>query len=170
MPVWLTWIVAMGLLIGESALLAAIGAEDWVLQMAIVVTVFLALRREFVGGALVLAGLLAPIEWLVVGPSGFYALGLVAVFVVFQLARGHIESEWGLSQALLAVVAVGLHTAVMVLAILFLEPDARIVRALLWSAPAGALGAALTVWPVGAFLARLDAMVDSRSSRGVHLS
>lgn len=170
MPVWLTWLVALGVLVLESALLSVLGMDGFIMQTAIVLTMFLGLRRDFVAGAIVLAALLVPIEWLVVGPMGYYSLGLVVLFFVFQLTRDHVDSEWGLSQILLAVFAVLLHTAVVGLSILFLEADSRLAQSVGWAAPAGVLGAALTVWPLGLLMSRLDRMLDPRSGRAMGLS
>lgn len=165
MPSWLTWLVALGVLVLESALLAAFGVDGWSLQTAVALTMFLALRRDFVGGALVLAALLIPIEWLVVGPPGYFALSLVFVFFALQLARGNIQSDWGFSQALLAIVTVGVQTAVMAVALLILEPQTVLLESLLWGAIPGALGAALVVWPLGKLLTRLDRAVDPHADR-----
>jgi ABC-type cobalt transport system substrate-binding protein len=165
MPVWLTWLVALGVLVLESALLSAFGVDGWALQTAVALTIFLALRRDFVSGAVVLAALLVPIEWLVVAPPGHYALSLVVVFFVLQLARGNIQSEWGLSQAVLAMFTVVLQTGMMALGMVVVEPHAGIMEALLWGAVPGAVGAALVVWPLGVVLTRIDRMVDPHSGR-----
>lgn len=167
MPGWLTWLLAMGALIMESALLAALGVDSWSLQTAVALTMFLALRREFVTGALILAGLLVPIEWLVGGPPGYYSLSLVAVYFLLRLARGSIESEWGFSQAVLALFTVGVQTGVMVLALLLFHPNARLIYALLWGAIPGAIGAAAVAWPLGALFTRLDRALDPRNGRGI---
>src|SRR5690554_900379 len=87
----------MGILVGESAFLAAFGVDGWSFQSAVLVTIFLALRRDFLSGSLILAALLLPIEWLVVAPAGYYALSLVVVFLALQLVRGSIQSDWGRS-------------------------------------------------------------------------
>jgi hypothetical protein len=155
----------MGVLVLESALLAAFGVDGWALQTAVALTIFLALRRDFVGGAFVLAGLLIPIEWLVVGPPGYYSLSLVFVFFALQLARGNIQSDWGFSQAVLAMVTVVIQTAVMAVALLVFEPNTVLLESLLWGTLPGALGAALVVWPLGALLTRLDRAVDPHSDR-----
>jgi hypothetical protein len=165
MPGWLTWLVAIGVLVLESALLSAFGVDGWALQTAVALTIFLALRRNFVSGALILAALLVPIEWLVVGPSGYYAFSLVGVFFVLQLARGNIQSEWGLSQAVLAMFTVALQTGMMALALVVLDPHAAVMESLLWGAMPGALGAALVVWPLGLLLTRFDRAVDPHSGR-----
>jgi ABC-type cobalt transport system substrate-binding protein len=165
MPAWLTWFVAMGVLVLESALLSVFGIDGWALQTAVALTIFLALRRDFVSGALILAALLVPIEWLVVGPFGYYSLSLVVVFFVLQLARGNIQSEWGLSQAVLAIFTVALQTAIMALALLMLDPHAGLMESLLWGAVPGAIGAAVVVWPLGLVLARIDHALDPHAGR-----
>ncbi len=167
MPGWLTWLLAMAALLLESALLAAVGVDGWSLQTAVALTMFLALRRNFVSGALILACLLVPIEWLVGGPSGYYSLSLVVVFFLLRLARGSIESEWGFSQAMLAMVTVGVQTGVMVLMFLLFQPNSRLIYALLWGAIPGAIGAALVAWPLGALFTRLDRALDPRNGRGM---
>lgn len=167
MPGWMTWLLAVGAMILESALLGAFGIDGWALQTAVALTIFISLRRDFVSGGLLLATLLVPIEWLVVGPTGYYALSLVVVFFALQLARGNIQSEWGLSQALLGVVAVMVQTGVMALALVIRQPDSPLLGALFWGAVPGAVGAALVVWPLGALFARLDRAVDPHSGRNV---
>lgn len=170
MPGLLTWLVALVVLMFESAALAAFGLETFVFQTPVVLTLFLALRRDFVAGALVLAGLLVPIEWLAVGPSGYYSLGLVIVFFSLHLARGYIDSTWGVAQVLLAALAVGVQAAVMGLVISLLAPKSIGAETLVGGALDGALGAALIVWPLGALLDRLDALSSRRSESGVRLS
>lgn len=165
MPAWLTWLIGLGVLLLESAILAAVGVDGFALQTAVALTIFLALRRDFVTGALILAGLLIPIEWLVVGPPGYYALSLVVVFFLLQLARGSIESEWGLSQAILAMFTVAVQTGVMALAMLLFEPGAELFEALFWGIVPGAIAAAVVAWPLGALLSRLDRALDPRSGR-----
>jgi hypothetical protein len=165
MPAWLTWLIAMGILLAESAFLAAFGVEGWSLQTAVLLTIFLALRRDFVSGSMTLAALLIPIQWLAAGPSGYYALSLVVVFFALQLARGSIQSDWGLSQAFLAMVAVLVQTGTMLVALLILEPDAHISQALILGAVPGCVSAALIAWPLGALLTRLDRLVAPRSGR-----
>lgn len=165
MPGWLTWIIAMALLVGESALLSVLGVEGWSLQTALLLTLFLALRRDFVSGALTLAALLVPIQWLVAGPPGYYALSLVVVFFLLRLLRGSIQSEWGLLQALLAAVAVLVQTLSMLAALLVLEPNAHLSQALFRAMLPAGIAAALVAWPLGAALTRLDRWVAPRSGR-----
>lgn len=167
MPAWLTWLVAMGILVLESGFLAAFGADGWSFQTAVLLTIFLALQRDFFSASLILAALLLPIEWLAVAPAGYYALSLVGVFFVLQLVRGSIQSDWGLSQVLVAVAAVLLQTVVLWLSLVILEPEAELSQAVLWGGLKGALAAGALAWPLGALLTRLDRFVKPRSGRGV---
>jgi hypothetical protein len=168
MPGWLTWMVAMGLLVMEAALLAALGIESWSMQTPLVLTIFVALRRDFLDGALILAGLVIPIEWLAGGAGGYFSLGLVVVFLALHLVRGIIESEWGLSQAILALCAAGVHTLVMAATILLLDYHAGVLEAVLWGAIPGGLAAAVLIWPLGALLSRADSVLDPRSGQNLH--
>lgn len=165
MPIWLTWLIAMGLLVGESSLLAVLGVDAWSLQTAVLVTIFLALRRELAAGALTLAALLVPIQWLAGGPPGYYALSLVVVFFALRLVRGSIQSEWGFTQALFAALAVVVQSAAMLLTLLLVAPNAHLSQALLWSTGPAALSAALVAWPLGALLTRLDRWIAPRGQR-----
>lgn len=169
MPGWLTWMTAMGLLVLEAAVLAAFGIESWSMQTPLVLTIFLALRREFVGGALVLAALVIPIEWLAGGGGGYFSLGLVMVFLALQLVRGIIDSDWGFSQAILAMCAAGVHTLVMAAAILLLDYHAGVLEAVLWGAIPGGVAAAVLVWPLGALLSRIDGALDPRAGHRLGL-
>lgn len=167
MPAWLTWLVAMGILVGESAFLAAFGVDDWSFQSAVLLTIFLALRRDFLSGALILVALLLPIEWLVVAPAGYYALSLVVVFLALQLVRGSIQSDWGLSQVLVAIAAVLVQTVALWVFLVLLEPEANFSQALLWGGLRGTLAAGVLAGPLGALLTGLDRLVEPRSGRRV---
>lgn len=167
MPAWLTWLVAMGILVLESAALAVFGVQSGAFQAAVLLTIFLALRRDFLSGSLILAALLVPIEWLVVAPAGYYALSLVVVFFALQLVRGSIQSDWGLSQVLVAVVVVLIQTASMGFLLMVFEPGVELTDALFWGALQGAMGAGIVAWPLGALLTRLDRLVEPRSGRRV---
>ncbi|AWV89048.1 hypothetical protein [Bradymonas sediminis] len=167
MPAWLTWLVAMGILVLEGGFLAAFGIDGWSFQTAVLLTIFLALRRDFVSGCLILAALLVPIEWLAVAPSGYYSLSLVVVFFALQLVRGSIQSDWGLSQVLVATVAVLLQTVALWFFLVIMEPEAALGEALLWGGLHGAAAAAGLAWPLGALLTRFDRLVEPRSGRRV---
>jgi len=162
MPGFLTWIVAVLLMLLESTLLAAFGVENLCLQTALGVTFYLALERDFVPGAATLAALLLPIEWLVAGVPGYYALGLVTVFLLLRLVRGSIQGGWSVARFLLAVVAAMLHAITMVVALLVSDPSSPVVGAVLWQILPASLTAAVGCLLVGRLFARLDAAMAPR--------
>lgn len=170
MPGWLTWLVALVVLVLESALAAVFGIETFVIQTPVLVTLFLAFRRAFVPGALVLVALLLPIEWLVVAPGGYYSLGLVVVFLLLYAARGYVDSKWGGTQVLLAVLAVGFHAAVMAGAMWLIDPGAIGAQTFVRGAFNGAVAAAVAVWPLGLLLDKLDSVATQGSRSAVRLS
>lgn len=167
MPAWLVFMLGLAVLVVESVVLAVFGVEGWALQTPIALAVYLGLRRDFVASAAVLAGLVIPIEWMTGGPAGYYGLGLVVVFFAMRLARGRVQSGWGVPQAVLGLVAYLLHSLTMALAMLLLEPDSEVLAALGWAAPVGALSAMAGVLVVGWIFGRLDSWLDPRSQSGL---
>ncbi|MFW5966391.1 MAG: hypothetical protein ACOCV2_02680 [Persicimonas sp.] len=170
MPGWLTWLVALALLVLESAVSAAFGIDTFVIQTPVLITLFLAFRREFATGALVLVALLLPIEWLVVAPGGYYSLGLVVVFLLLYAARGYVDSKWGGTQVLLAVLAVGFHAAIMAGAMWLVEPGSIGGQTFWRGALNGALAAGVVVWPLGVMLDKFDSVATRGSKSAVRLS
>lgn len=170
MPGWLTWLVALAVMVLESALAAVFGIDTFVVQTPVLLTLFLAFRREFVSGALILVALLFPIEWLVVAPGGYYSLGVVVVFLLLYAARGYVDSKWGGTQVVLAVLAVGVHAAVMAGAMWLFDPGSIGGQTFLRGALNGAIGAGVAVWPLGLLLDRLDAAATTGSKSAVRLS
>lgn len=167
MPAVVTWFVCFALLIGESVLMTTFGVESVSLQMGIGITIFLGLRREFVTGALILAGLLPVIEWLVNGPMGFYSLGLVVVFLILSGLVESLQRRWGMAQMVLAMVLALLHSGVMLVALLLTNPGSMILQSVLWNMWVGSAFVGLTMIPLGRFLDRADRLLNPRSGRNV---
>src|SRR5690606_40224319 len=117
--------------------------------------------------ALTLAALLPVIEWLVVGPMGFYSLGLVVVFFLMRPLRTNIQKGWGVAHMMLAAVMSLVHGGVMCLAMLLSRPDSPVLSSLLWNIGPAALVMGIATVGLGRLLDRGDRMLNPRSGRTV---
>lgn len=157
------YVVALLVVIVESALLTVFSIQIWAVQTPLVLAVVLALDRDFVTGGLVLAGLFLPVEWLIGGAAGVYSLGLAAVFFALHAVRPNLQQVWGVARGITAGLAALLH-GVVVLTALFLigEGGTRLSAAVAWqlwmSAPV--VGVASVV--AGRAFARVDEFMDPR--------
>lgn len=165
MPSVILWFLGIFFLVAESVLLGAFGIIGWSLQVPLALTIYLGLKREFVPGALTLAALLLPIEWLVGGAMGFYSLGLVVVFFLMRLLKGNVQSGWGLAQALVSAVCVWIHGLVMIFGLLLLHSGSEMIPSVFWSMWMAALTVAPTTVILGKVLDRIDGAFDPRSGR-----
>jgi len=166
-PAVVTWLVCFVILVGESVLLTTFGVETFSLQMGIGITIFLGLRREFVTGALILAGLLPVIEWLVNGPPGFYSMGLVVVFLILSGLMENLQRRWGMAQMVLAMIVGLVHAGVMLMAVLLTNPGSMVLQSILWNMWLGSAFVGLSMIPLGRFLDRADRLLNPRSGRSV---
>jgi len=160
MPVWVTWMIGLVLVCGESALLGALGAESFAFQSGLIMAILAGLRRDFIPGALTLAGLLPVIEWYVGGPKGYYGLGLAVVFLLLQLVRGQLHREWGLMHVLAAMLATLIHPILMAMAMGLVGSSGPVVWGIVWTIPTGSLAALIGLWPVAWLVERGDTVFD----------
>lgn len=163
MPAWLTWLAALPFVVGESAFLAAFGVTSIAVQSGLVVTILLGLRREFIPGALTLAGLLPFIDWVAGGPSGFYGLALAGVFVLLQGVRRQLHREWSLGHLLIGGIAAILHPLMVVGALETFRGGQFPGTTILWTIPTGTVAVVMALWPAQWLLARADAAWEGRS-------
>lgn len=167
MPGWLTWLLGLVLVTGESAVLAGFGVSMFAVQMGVVVTVLLGLRREFIPGALTLAALLPVIEWYAGGPKGFYGFGLAVVFIVMQIIRPRLHQQWGLMHVLAGALAATLHPLVVVGVLAVFQSTAGVGHAILWAIPWCVLGVTLALWPAQWLLERADSVFEGNVGKRV---
>lgn len=155
------FILALAVMIAESVGLQAFFVEGWALQTPLVVAIYLGLDRNFAVGALVLMGLLFPIEWLIGGVFGIYSLGLVVVFLAMSALRPKLQKVWGVARGVVAVGAVLLHSFVIVVALFFLgEAGGRLYAVVGWELGMSAITVAVATVVVGRTFARIDEMMD----------
>lgn len=166
MPIVVVYLVALILMLAEGAFLGAFQVQGWALHTPLAVTIYLGLEREFVRGGLVLAALLLPIEWLIVGVEGVYSLSLVIVFFAMRGLRGKVQASWGVARGVVAAGAYLLHSLVM-LVTLFLMVDAgpRLTAAIGWKMASSLIIAAGVTVLVGKAFARLDRLMDPRRGK-----
>lgn len=165
MPAWLTWLGGVVFILGESTMLGALGVTGWTVQAGLVCAILLGLRRNFMSGALTLAALLPVADAVAGGPGGYYAVALVAVYFVMQVARGRLRDEWGPTHFVVAAIAAVLHPTVMVGTMVATGVEGSVVWAVVWSLPVGVAGPLLVVWPAQWTLSVLDAAAE-RVGRG----
>lgn len=169
MPPWLTWLVAVGVVSSESVLLGTLGVEWICLQTGIGVAAFLGAEREFTEGAMVLAALILPFEWLAGTPEGVYGLGLVAVYFAMQLVRNRLPRSWGATHVLAGTAAGALHPFVVWLSAALVAPSSDVNVAILWRSLPSLVGLALFLWAGGKLLERMDGFFErSTGSSRVH--
>ena len=164
-----TW--ALGLLVFalEGVLLTVLGVDGWALQTAIMMTLLVAFRREFVPGALIVSFWLLPIEWFVSGPTGHYALGLVVVFFLARLVGPSIQGG-GIPRFVAAFVATALHGLVVAATFFAFDPGSRIARSVLWELLPSALITAGATVAIGFALERADdRLFPERQKRGLQM-
>lgn len=166
MPAVVLFLVALAVVIAESAVLGATSVEIWALQTPLVLAIYIGLARDFVSGGLVLAALFVPVEWLIGGVEGAYTLGLAVVFFALQAARSSLQPSWGLARGLVATFAALLHGGVVLVVLGATTPgDSGLASAVAWqmwiAAPVVGLGAVVA----GKVFARLDDMMDRTGGR-----
>src|SRR5690554_4228635 len=166
MPTPILVVVAWLLLVMQGAVGGWFG-ELFVPQLAVSVVVYLGLERTMVRGGVALLLLLWPIEWLVVGVTGVYSLGLVVVFFMMQLFRGRVQPGWGVARGIVAAVATLTHSLVMLLVLTLSESGDRVMGSIGWQMWASCVATALATLVVGRVLARLDRLMDPRRGRNV---
>ena len=167
MPAWLTWMLGIGCVTGESALLGALGMGVWSLQAGLVWCVVLGLRRDFIPGALTLAFLIPVVEWYAGGPKGVYGLGLALIFLLMQLIRPQLHREWGLMHLGAAVLAFVLQQLIVAAGMMFGPHAGPIGAAILWSLPVSIIGGLLALWPIAWMVDRGDAMFEGTMRRAM---
>ncbi len=165
MPAPLLYVVALAIMVIEGGLLMALGVEALALHTPIALTIVLGLDRKFVPAAVILALLIPPIEWLVVGIPGVYGLGLVALFFLLRAIRSNLQQEWGVSRALVAGIGGAVHTVVMmvVLAAMGLAGE-PVMSAVSWALVWTPVVVAVVTVVVGRVINRLDHWMDPRDS------
>lgn len=164
MPPWLTWFVGIGVVTLESTLLEALGFGTFGFQTAIGFTAVLAMERNFVMGAGILAALIVPIEWIAGAPQGFYGLGLVGVFFAVSVVSSRLPAEWSMMHLLTGVVAGFVHPVVVWSAMGLLAPRSAVGLGIVGASVPSAVGLALFLWGFGPAFRRLDGFFD-RSGR-----
>ena len=160
MPVWLTWMLGLVLVCGESGVLGAAGIESFAFQSGLIMAIVVGLRRDFIPGALTLAGLLPVIEWCVGGPKGYYGLGLAVVFLLLQLVRGRLHREWGMTHLVAALMACFIHPILMAVGMALSGSAGPVVWGIVWTIPTGAPFALVGLWPVAWLVERGDAFFE----------
>ncbi len=164
MPAWLLWPLGALLLASEGVVLRACGVSGWSVQVAIVLTAYVALRREVVPGALILALWMPLMEWTTGGPTGMYSLGLVAVYGALRLPRRLLERRWGVGHAFLCALAAPLHHLTLAGYLLVTRPSSPMLKPILASAPLSALITGLGGLLIGGAIARLDRAARPRAA------
>lgn len=165
MPGWLLYILALALVLLEGALGAALGLEVLTLEIPLALTLYLGLRREFTSSALLLCGLMIPIEWQVGGLFGVYSLCLVLVFGLLRLVGATLERRWGLVQLGLAAVTILAHHLLIAGFLLVTRPGSLLLDAALGTLFSNLLVAVPVAWVVGRALDALDGFFDPRSAQ-----
>mgnify|MGYP006289754253 CR=1 FL=1 len=165
MPIWVTWMLGVVLVAGESASLAAFGLTGLCAQMGLVLGVLLGLRRDFIPGALTLAALLPVVEWFAAGPAGVYGIGLGVVFLLMQLARTRLRHDWGLMHFAAGALAAVVHPLILAGAFGFLWADGALARAVVWTVPTSVVGMVVCLWPAQWLLEKGDAAFEGAARR-----
>lgn len=166
MPAVALWITAVVVVLLESALLGAVSVEIWALQTPLIVTIYIALDRDFVAAGLMVAALFVPVEWVIGGIEGAYSLGLAAVFLFLQAIRSNLQPDWGIARGVAAAIAAVVHgLVVMVAAAATAGGQTGLTSAvawqLWWTAPTVGIGVVVA----GKVFARVDEMLDPRGGR-----
>jgi hypothetical protein len=154
------------LVVGEGALLAALGLSEWPLGLSLAVVVHLGMRKDFASSALTLTALLPLIDWMSTGPSGVLPVSLLVVFFLLRVVRGALDARRG---PVAIAAGAGVAGAVIVhasqWALLKLTGDASpLAHALIVTAPQVALTAAPSCAIVAWALTRLERAFDPRRS------
>lgn len=166
MPAVVVFLLALGVMTAEGVFLGAFGVEGWALHTPLAIAIYLGLERDFVAGGLILASLLLPIEWLVVGVQGVYSLALVLVFFLMCGLRGQIQPGWGIARGIVAALGSVLHSVVlMVTFFLMAETGTRFIAAVGWKMLSSALVVAVVTLLLGKVFARLDGLMDPGRGR-----
>lgn len=160
MPVWMTWLLGVGLITAESAFLAAVGFETFCVQTGLILTILLGVRRDFAPGALTLAALLPVVEWYAGGPKGYYGLGLAVVFVGLQLSRSWLRGEWGMLHLVFGFFAALVHPLLVGGVLEFVQPSVPYGTAVLTTLPVSVVGVLIGLWPAQWLLKRADAAFE----------
>ena len=157
------WVMALVLIFAEGAMLAGLGVTDWAVQMGLVLTCYLGLRREFHGSAWVMAGILLPLEW-TAGGMGVYALGAVIIFFLLRVLARQLEARWSIWKTCFCGAAILVHHLFMALYWLMVAPDSPILSAVLATMiPATLLSAAVAL-PTGWMLAKIETQLAPREA------
>lgn len=156
-------VVGVALIVLESLALVLMGMESFALQAGLAVVIYLGLQRDLVRGAWGCIVLVLVLELFTAGPPGLYAVGGVAVFLIFHLGRRLLQSGSVLTNMLAGAIAALVHGLTMMLVALFSVPDSNVPAAILWQLPVAVLGLAIGVPIVFGLLSYIDAPGGNRT-------
>lgn len=145
----------------ESVLLQTLGLEGIAFQTPLACVVLLGLREPLQTGAWMLLICLIPVEWLVVGPAGYYGFGLVLVYLGLRSASPWLAGAPIWLVALVSIGAIYVHGLVMMGLLLAFQPDPRLLGSIFWQWWYMGLICALTLVPLG-YLFRRSSRIGVR--------
>jgi hypothetical protein len=164
MPAIVFYLLALVVMCVEGALLAAVGWTGIALHTPVVIVVVLGLEREFRSAGVLVALLVVPVEWFVVGVPGVYSLALVITFFLMSGLRGQVQASWGLARAVVAAMASLLHS-VVVLVLLLVMGLGAIAPAVAWNILPSMFVVAVMTIGLGRMWGAADRMMDPRRGR-----
>lgn len=170
MPPWLLLFWGFGVILLEGPLLQLLGAQAWALQLGLLMVMYASLRLSFEAAAWMLLLWMIPIEWMCAGPSGFYAFGMVLVFLLLRLFEPSLDKRWSLAHSILSGVGVLAHQLLLVGYLLITKPSDPMLMAILSTSISAALIGGLVSFPLGHLTERVGRLFSSRQrSEGLWL-
>lgn len=162
MAAWAVWIVGIVLLALEGVLLQVFGVEAMSLQVPLVLTAYVGLRKDLHSSAWILLGWLLPMQWLSGGPQGLHALGAVLCFWALRLGAARFERRWNLVKILLTAAITALHHLILIAVLVITAPASPLIDPILATLPQSAAIAALSSLFIGPLLRRVEQALDPR--------
>lgn len=167
-PLW-TLVGGLLLVISETVVLRWTGVLVWAPQLAVMVVVYVALRRKFAVAAFatLLFATVADLCW--GGPRGYYSLGLTATFFLMTWVRLRWRPRHLLSVVLLTLPAVLLTDAIALTSLALFRRDGLPLDTLLTVSPLAGLWTAVWAVPLAWVQLRIDRFVERRPYETVSL-
>ena len=133
MPAWAALTIGTLLCLCEAVLLQVFHIDRFAFQWWIPMVVWLAMRKDWASSAMVLALLFFPIEWTAGGRMGLVSFGLILPFLLLRLSGLSVGSVSVITHSIIGAGFALLHNLSMVGLLLILDPDSRMIPAILWN-------------------------------------